>query len=270
MKTLPKIPYCHVESELGAGGTGTVYRCINSNTGYIVAVKVLHPSRTKDPFVVKKLREEANRYLYLEHPNITKLVDYIEDRGMCCLVMEYVEGVTLDEYIAKVTGPICDEILIPMFLQILDTIAYLHQNGILHLDIKPSNIMVLNDRTIKVLDMGISAMINESNIKKCGSPAFMAPEQIKGERLGYSTDIFALGVSLFNMATCHLPFSGASHTEIFQKTCSEPTPLAMEFYPGINPRFQNIIERAMKKNPIERYQTCEEFAMDLLELQYFF
>ena len=264
--TLPKIPNYHIDSEIGAGGTGTVYRGINLHTHYGVAIKILHPSRTKDPFVVKKLLEEANNYLYLDHPNITKLVDYIVYNGMYCLVMEYVEGVTLDEYLCKTTGPMCDEILIPMFLQILDTIAFLHQNRVLHLDIKPNNIMVLNDRTIKILDMGISALINEPNIKKCGSPAYMSPEQIKGENLGYYTDIFALGVTLFNMATCHLPFSGANHTEIFQKTCNDPTPLAMEFYSGINPRFQNIIERALKKDPVERYQTCEEFAMEIMEL----
>ena len=265
--TLPKIPYYHVDSELGAGGTGIVYRGIDLRSGYIVAIKALYASRAKDSFVMEKFREEANHYLYLNHPNITRLVDFIEDKGMYYLVMEYVEGSPLDEYIGRITGPMCDEILIPMFLQILDTIAYLHQSGVLHLDIKPSNIMVLKDRSIKILDMGISAKVNETNVKKCGSPAFMAPEQIKGERLGYYTDIFALGVTFFNMATCHLPFSGNNHTEIFHKTCNDITPLAMEFYPGINPHFQKIIERAMKKNPCERYQTCEEFAMDLMELQ---
>jgi serine/threonine-protein kinase len=263
--TLPQIPYYEVVSELGAGGTGTVYCGRSLLTHYGVAIKILHPSRAKDDYVVSKFKEEANRYLYLVHPNIPRLVDYIEH--LHCLIMEYVEGSPLNEYISRVTGPMPDEILIPMFLEILDTIAYLHQNRTLHLDIKPGNVMVLKDRKIKILDMGISADVNETHIKRCGSPAFMSPEQIKGEQLGFYTDIFALGVTLFNMATFHLPFSGANHTEIFQKTCNEPTPLAMEFYPGINPRLQRVIERAMRKNSTERYQTCEEFAMDLLELQ---
>jgi serine/threonine-protein kinase len=159
-----------------------------------------------------------------------------------------------------------EEILIPMFCRILDTIAYLHQNNVIHLDIKPSNMMVLTNNNIKILDMGISAIINDksNNLKKCGSPAFMAPEQINQDELGFYTDIFALGVTLFNMVTCKLPFSGNSHTEIFEKICKVPTPHIEDFYQAANPLFQKIIESALQKNWKERYQTCEEFQMELL------
>jgi serine/threonine-protein kinase len=161
-----------------------------------------------------------------------------------------------------------EETLIPMFCKILDTIAYLHQNGVIHLDIKPNNIMVLDNRDIKILDMGISAIINDknSNPKKCGTPAFMAPEQINQDKLGFYTDIFALGVTLFNMVTCKLPFSGSSHTEIFEKICKEPTPQVEDFIKSANPQFQKIIERALQKDGKNRYQTCEEFQMELLEI----
>jgi serine/threonine-protein kinase len=266
--TLPKIPYYHIDSLISSGGTAAVYRGIDLRSGYEVAIKALFPSRAKDDFILQRFREEANHYLYLSHPNITRLVEFVEDRDKFYLIMEFVDGIPLDNYLNTITGPMSEEILIPMFCNILDTIAYLHQNSVIHLDIKPSNTMVLNDNNIKILDMGISAIINDksNNLKKCGSPAFMSPEQINQGELGFYTDIFALGVTLFNMVTCKLPFSGNSHTEIFEKIRKEPTPHIKDFYEAANPQFQKIIERALQKDWKERYQTCEEFQMDLLEM----
>jgi len=266
--TLPEIQYYHIDSLISSGGTAAVYRGIDRRSGREVAIKALFPSRAKDDFIMRRFREEANHYLYLAHPNITELVDFIEDKDKFYLVMEFVDGMPLDVYLNTITGPMSEEVLIPMFCRILDTIAYLHQNGVIHLDIKPSNMMVLADNNIKILDMGISAIINdkENNLKKCGSPAFMAPEQINQGTLGFYTDVFALGVTLFNMITCQLPFSGSNHTEIFEKICKGPTPRIENFYPEANPQFQKIIERTLQKEGKNRYQTCEEFQMDLLEM----
>jgi serine/threonine-protein kinase len=266
--TLPKIPYYHIDSLLNEGGTAAVYRGIDLRSGYEVAIKALFTSRAKDDFIMQRFREEANHYLYLSHPNITRLVDFIDDNNKFYLVMEFVNGVSLDNYLNTITGPMSEEILIPMFCKILDTIAYLHQNGVIHLDIKPGNIMVLGDKDIKILDMGISAIINNKNSspKKCGTPAFMAPEQINQGELGFYTDIFALGITLFNMLTCKLPFSGSSHTEIFEKICKEPTPRVKDFIEPVNTQFQKIIEQALQKDGKNRYQTCEEFQMDILAI----
>jgi serine/threonine-protein kinase len=268
--TLPKIPNYHIDTLINSGGTATVYRGIDLRSGYEVAIKALFPSRAKDDFILQHFREEANHYLNLSrsNANITGLVDFVEDKDKFYLIMEFVDGIPLDNYLNTITGPMSEEILIPMFCKILDTIAYLHQNSVIHLDIKPGNMMVLTDNNIKILDMGISAEINDksNNLKKCGSPAFMAPEQINQGELGFYTDIFALGVTLFNMVTCKLPFSGNSHTEIFEKICKEPTPRIEDFYEAANPQFQKIIERALQKDWKERYQTCEEFQMDLLEM----
>jgi len=268
---LPKIPYYHVDSLINSGGTAAVYLGVDLRSGLPVAIKALFPNRAKDDFVMKRFREEANHYLYLSQHNsgITKLVDFVEDKNKFYLIMEYVDGTPLDTYLNTTTGPMTTEILVPMFCRILETIAYLHQNGVIHLDIKPNNIMVLKDNNIKILDMGISAKINDksSDLKKCGSPAFMAPEQINQEELGFYTDIFALGVTLFNMSTCKLPFSGENYTDIFEKICNEPTPIASKFYPDIDSRLQPIIERALQKKSSDRYQTCEEFEMELLKME---
>ena len=263
---LPQIPYYKIIELINSGGTAAVYKAIDLRSGFMVAIKALFPSRAKDEFINQRFREEANHYLYLHHPNITKLVDFIEYQGKYYIAMEYVNGVPLNVYLNTVTGPLADERLKPLFVKILETVTYLHQNNILHLDIKPSNIMVLEDSSIKMLDMGISAKINDksSNIKKCGSPAFMSPEQIKSQKIGRYTDIFALGITLFNMVTGKLPFTGTTHTEIFNKILSEDLPLITNFYPSANPSFQRIIEKSTAKNPIDRYQTCEELEMDII------
>ena len=267
---LPKIPHYYIDSLIESGGTASVYFGIDERSGYPVAIKALFPSRAKDDFILDRFRAEANHYLYLSrhNKNITKLVDYIELDDKFYLVMEFVDGIPLDKYLNTITGPMSEEILVPMFCRILETIAYLHQNGVIHLDIKPSNMMVLQDNDIKILDMGISAIINDksNNLKKCGSPAFMSPEQINQGELGFYTDIFALGVTLFNMLTCKLPFTGDNHTEIFKKICNDTTPSIENFHQTVNPQFQKIIERALQKEGKDRYQTCEEFQMDLLEI----
>jgi serine/threonine-protein kinase len=269
MDQLPKIPYYYVERVINSGGTAIVYWGVDRRSGFPVAIKALYPSRAKDPFIMQRFREEANHYLYLSHPNITRLVDFVEDSGNFYLIMEYVEGIPLDDYQRTHTGPLAEELAIPMFLQILDTISYLHGNNMMHLDIKPNNIMVLKDRCIKILDMGISAKVNDksNNLKACGTPAFMPPEQFERGTLGTYTDIFALGVTLFTMLTNILPFSGRSHTEIWQKIKDGDIPQATDFYPAINPAFQPILEKAMHPNYWERYQSCEELKRDLLNIK---
>jgi len=267
----PKIPHYHIDRLIQSGGTAAVYYGLDLRSGYEVAIKALFPSRAKDDFIIQRFREEANHYLELSqhHPNITRLVDFIDDKDKFYLVMEFVDGMSLDNYLNTITGPMSEEVLIPIFCRILDTIAYIHQQRIMHLDIKPSNIMILQDNTnIKILDMGISVSLDDknSNLKKCGTPKFMAPEQINQGKLGFYTDIFALGITLFNMLTCKLPFEGGNHTDIFKRICNDSTPAVKDFHEKVNPKFQKIIERALQKEGKNRYQTCEEFQMDLLEI----
>jgi len=272
--TLQGLPtYYRVDSQINSGGMAVVYQGIDRHSGEKVAIKKLHPHRTKNDSIIDLFRKEANHYLYLSHPNIVKLMNYIEDRdkGIFYLIMEYVNGTPLNAYLKQ-----DDEMLIPLFCQILDAVDYLHNykeldtDGILHLDIKPDNIMVLKNRQIKILDMGISAKLNdkEHNPEKRGTPAFMAPEQINLEELGRYTDIFALGVTLFNLVTGKLPFHGSNRNDTFKKICDdEPIPLITDFYPDANPDFQPIIERALQKKGSERYQTCKEFKEDLLKIK---
>lgn len=265
--SLPEIPYYYIEKRIGAGGTAEIFRGVDFRSGSLVAIKSLFPSRSKDDFVLQKFREEAVHYVYLDHPNLTKLVDFVDNNGRFYLIMEYIEGYNLEAYINTVTGPLPEERVIPLFLEILDTIAYLHQEGILHLDLKPANIMITKTGNIKILDMGIASKLSEicKITKKVGSPAFMSPEQIRRINIGRHSDVFSLGVTLFSMITAHLPFSGSSRDDVFRKILHEPIPNITDFYPGANIAFQPIIEKAVNKKPSQRYQTCEEFERDILQ-----
>lgn len=256
----PQFEYYEVTDLLQEGGTALVYKGVNLLDGSVIAVKSLLPKRLKDPYIVAKFREEANHYLYLSHPNITRLVDFIERGEKLFLIMEFVEGETLADYIMSLVHPVDDEKLLDIFTQILDTVAFLHQNEILHLDIKPDNIMITPDGLIKILDMGISAKISDARhlAKKCGSPSFMAPEQIKGEELGRYTDIFALGVTLFDLVTGKLPFYGNSRDEIFEKSLTGSYPLLADAYADANVSLQPVIDKCLNPNPLKRYSTCEE------------
>lgn len=266
MPRLPSIPYYKVTRLIQEGGTSAVYEAVDLRSGNVVAVKALFSNKAKDAFMLKRFREEANHYLLLSHPNLPKLVDFIINDGQMYLVMEYVDGIDMNKYL-QANGPLDEDMTVHFFTMILDTIGYLHKQGILHLDIKPSNIMVTPNLGIKILDLGISAKVSEGDAlkKKCGSPSFMAPEQTRGEKLDCYTDIYQIGVTLFNMITGKLPYGGNSQQEIFDKVCNAPIPQLMDFSETVNPSLQTVIDKSMQKNGADRYASCEAFEDALLD-----
>lgn len=266
MPRLPSIPYYKVIRLIQEGGTSAVYEAVDLRSGHKVAVKALFANKARDAFMLKRFKEEANHYLLLSHNNLPKLVDFVINEGQMYLVMEYVDGIDMNKYLQS-NGPLDEDMTIHFFTMILDTIGYLHKQGILHLDIKPSNIMVTNNLAIKILDLGISAKVTEgeSQKKKCGSPSFMAPEQTRGEKLDCYTDIYQIGVTLFNMVTGELPFGGTSQQEIFDNICNASIPNLKDFSKSVNPSLQTVIDKAMQKNGVDRFASCEEFENALLE-----
>ena len=266
MSKLPSIPYYKVTRLIQEGGTSAVYEAVDLRSGNVVAVKALFSNKAKDAFMLKRFKEEANHYLLLSHPNLPKLVDFVINEDQMYLVMEFVDGIDMNKYLQS-NGPLDEDMTIHFFTLILDTIGYLHKRGILHLDIKPSNIMVTSNLGIKILDLGISAKVSEGETlkKKCGSPSFMAPEQTRGEKLDCYTDIYQIGVTLFNMVTGKLPFSGNSQKEIFDNVWNAPVPKLKDFSDTVNPALQMVIDKSMQKNGEDRYASCEEFEDALLK-----
>ena len=265
---MSRINYIELLEDLGAGGTASVKLGIDLNTGFLVAVKVLFKSLFKNDTVKEKFISEANHYLYLNHPNIVDLKDLIIKEDAYYLVMEYIEGETIEDYINKTSGPIPEEVAVPMMNEVLLAINYAHKNNVVHLDLKPSNIMLTKNNEIKVLDFGISSDIGKDlSGSIMGSPMYMSPEQVKGSKVDTRTDIYALGVTLHQMLTANLPYSNnISREELFETIKTKPLKRVNEFVPWVSEEAQEIIDRATAKKPVLRYSNCHEFMDDLNEL----
>jgi len=270
--------YIHVK-EIGTGGTGVVNLALDTHTGFQVAVKSLFKSHFENnPAMLKRFRIEANIYLMLSHPNIVKLKNFILKDG-AHLVMDYIEGKTLEEYIRTVTGPIPSEVAIAIIKDIAAAIGYAHQkqipiagyNGVLHLDIKPNNILISDSGKVMVIDYGISQGTKEDRMDQIvGSLMYMAPEQLEIEStLDHRTDIYALGVLLHQMLTGNTPYSlKDTKDEIIRKIQKEPLERLIAIYPHVDNRLQKIIDTATSKNPDKRFKNCDEFINTIEEIDH--
>ena len=253
--------------KIGSGGMGDVFLAEHKVLENIVAIKSLHPNLVKDEVFRKRFKSEAKIHSKLNHPNVVKLIDFQERKDGLFIIMEYVEGQQLDDYIKNVSGPINENELIPLFTQIVDAISHAHSKGLIHRDIKPANI-IISENKIKVLDFGIAKEISEeSGLTKTGvqvgTPMYMSPEQVNGEKVDKLTDIYSLGVTLFYMAVGKAPYKNSNAIKMGVQILTEDFPDAKKFYPGISFGIEKIIKKATQKNKKERYQSCEELKQDL-------
>jgi len=261
-----------IDTLLGEGGMGSVYLATHLQLGRKVAIKALNPSLVKNPSIRARFKNEAATLSSLHHPNIVILFDYLEEEDALYLIMEYVDGKPLDEYIETVSGPIPEEKAKPLFTQVLDGFAYAHEQGVIHRDVKPGNIMITARERVKILDFGIAKLLSRNENKltqtgtKMGTVLYMSPEQVKGDPVDKRSDIYSLGVTLFQMLTGRGPYEEATATEfvIYNKIVNEPLPLARSFYPGVSDQMQAVIDKATAKNPDQRFQSCTEFRQALM------
>ena len=216
---------------------GNVYLAEHAQLGRKVAIKSLHQQLVKNEGLSARFKKEASTMELLKHPKIVDLHDFVEEADGLFLVMEYVEGLPLDEYIRKKSGPIPYETVIPMMTQILDAFSYAHSKGIVHRDIKPSNILITNNGDVKILDFGIAKIMNEeaSPLTKTGTQMgtvyYMSPEQVQVKEIDIRSDIYSLGVTLHQMLTGSRPYDGIqSEYEVYSKIINEPLPAASKLY----------------------------------------
>lgn len=256
-------PNIEVVESLNEGGTAKIYLGVNTWSGKLVAIKELKVDFFQDEYIRQKFREEANQYLYLAHPNIVNLIDFIDLKTSQFLVMEYVDGQNLFEYQNNVTGPMPVSMAALLVSEVCNALQYAHNKDVVHLDIKPANIMLSKQNEIKVLDFGISRDTKMKNIDKLmGSPSYMSPEQIDGSNLDHRTDIYSLGITLFELITGKLPFDFAkSREQLFDAIRLQSLPLINN-----NNLLNGIIARSTAKNKYDRYQSCAEFREALLPL----
>jgi len=267
MQHKPFLAHYQIQRVLGRGGMGVVYLAKHTQIGRQVAIKELAPNFSKDIALRLRFKNEAALMANLNHPNIVTLHDYIETPEGVYLIMEYVEGTTLEHYIQNISGPITEDRAILIFKQILEGVGYAHSKGIIHRDLKPANIMLAADGTVKILDFGIAKNLYASERAhtqaglKIGTIYYMSPEQVLAKELDRRSDIYNLGVLFFEMLTGQNPYQTLdSEYEISHKIVHEALPALREYYPNIHPYWQKVISKATQKAVTARYQRIAEFA----------
>ena len=253
--------------KIGSGGMGDVYLAKHKVLENTVAIKSLHSNLVSDKVFRNRFRTEAKVHSKLNHPNVVKLIDFQQRKDGLFIIMEYVKGIQLDDYINNETGPIPEKELILIFSQILDAISHAHKMGLVHRDIKPANIIISNGK-IKVLDFGIAKELTaESGLTKTGvqvgTPMYMSPEQVNAEDVNMLSDIYSLGVTLFYMAVGKPPYVNTNVIKMGIQILSEPFPEAKKFYPSVSNKIEAIIIKATQKKKEDRYQNCEDFILAL-------
>ena len=251
---------------LGEGGMGDVYLAEHISIKRNVAIKVLKPELIKNEEIRLRFKNEASMLAHLQHPNIVGLIDYVESEDGLFLIMEYVDGKGLDEILKSQETLIDIRLAESIMKQILEAFQYAHKNGIVHRDVKPSNILITADNQIKVLDFGIAKIVGDSkhNLTKTGTQIgtvfYMSPEQVKGKELDLRSDIYSIGVTFYELLSGVCPYRGmTTEYEIYDSIVREPLLSLVETLGKEYATFWEIIKKATQKEVENRFQNCQEF-----------
>ena len=251
---------------IGSGGMANVYLGIDMNTGVNVAIKILKPEFSSDDEFIRRFDAEAKSVASLNHANIVKVYGVGREGNFRYIVQEYIEGITVKDLINQ-NGHLDWRNAVPIVIQIGLALDYAHQNGIVHRDIKPQNILISRDRVAKITDFGIARAASSTTITmtgvQMGSVHYFSPEQARGGNVGTQSDIYSLGVSLFEMVTGRLPFDGDSNVAIAVKHLQETPPVPSSLMQGIPKGLDSIIAKCMQKSPERRYQTMRQLVTEL-------
>ncbi len=252
--------------KIGSGGMAEIYLANDLVLNREVAVKVLRGDLSYDPVALLRFQREANAGSGLNHPNVVEIFDVGNDGNSQYIVMEYVEGVTAKELIHR-RGALDVAEAVDFMYQLAMGLATAHKQGIIHRDIKPQNILVKGDGTLKITDFGIAQSEDALQLTKTdsviGSIHYLAPELVRGEGASVQSDIYALGIIFYELLTGDIPFSGEMPVEIAMKQLQEPIPSVQTFNPSIPNSVVNIINKATSKNTKNRYRTVETMIEDL-------
>ncbi|PTL80571.1 serine/threonine-protein kinase [Vitiosangium sp. GDMCC 1.1324] len=264
-----------VERELGGGGMARVYKVRHVALGSVHALKVLDPELVGNAELRARFLDEGRIQARLKHPNILGITDVVAAPGVAGLVMDYLEGESLDKYLARATQPPAADEVRDIFRQVLEGMGFAHEQGVIHRDLKPSNIFleqVYGRRVVRVLDFGIAKVTGAEGRPttrtgtRMGTPQYMSPEQIRGAGdVTLRSDIFSLGVTLYELTTGLPCFQGESDFNIMEKVVRAEFVPPDVAHPGIDRGLAAVILRAMEQEPERRFASCQEFAAALVE-----
>ena len=253
-----------VLSKIGAGGMADVYKGRDQMLNRYVAIKVLKKQYKEDENFVRKFRSEAQAAAGLMHPNIVNVYDVGEDRGLNYMVMELVEGITLKEYIER-KGRLSHKETISIAIQMCSGIGAAHASGIIHRDIKPQNIIISKDGKVKVTDFGIAKAVTSNTVSTnaMGSVHYTSPEQARGGFSDQRSDIYSIGITLYEMVTGQVPFDGETTVEVAMKHLQQEITPPSELVPDIPYSLEQIILKCTQKSPERRYESTNALIQDL-------
>jgi eukaryotic-like serine/threonine-protein kinase len=282
------VSHYRILEKLGGGGMGVVYKAEDTRLNRTVALKFLSEDTAKDPAALERFRREAQTASGLNHPNICTIYDIGEDGGSAYIAMEFIDGQTLKHRIEGRAMKLAE--LLDVAIAVADALAAAHARGIVHRDIKPANIFISRSGQTKVLDFGLAKYTAEQQLVRdasvtgsmptagnpqmltspgtaVGTVAYMSPEQAMGEELDGRTDLFSLGIVLYEMATGRQAFSGQTTAAVFDAILHREPMAALKINSQLPPRFEEILDKALEKDPKLRYQSASDFRVDLQRLK---
>ncbi len=259
-----------IEAPIARSGMATVFRAVDVRDNRIVALKIPHPDMEADPILFDRFQRESGIGERLDHPRVMRVYGG-ESRTRVYMVMEWCEGRLLREILNE--GRIPQDRAIRIAIEVLEALEYIHENGVVHRDLKPENIMVDAHDNIKLIDFGIAGdtaarRLTYANFTATlGTADYISPEQVKGKRGDGRSDIYAMGIILYEMLTGRQPFTGSSPMEVMNdRLLNHPTPPTVA-EPSISPQLQEVLYRALERDPKNRYAKARDFARDLEHLE---
>lgn len=259
----------HIEAAVACSGMASIFRAVDTRDNTVVALKIPHPDMEADPILFDRFQREAAIGEKLHHPMVMRVLPD-QHRSRVYMVMEWCDGRLLRQILSE--GRIPQDRAIRIAINVLEALAYIHENGVVHRDLKPENIMVDDNDNVKLIDFGIagdtaSRRLTYANITATlGTADYISPEQVKGKRGDGRSDIYAMGIMLYEMLTGKQPFTGASPMETMNdRLINYPTPPAL-VEPNISPQLQEVLYRALERDPKNRYMRAQEFEQDLKHL----
>ena len=256
-----------LEELVGTGGMSSVYRARDRLLERHVALKVLHPHYADDEEYVERFRREARSVAQLSHPHIVTVIDRGEDGGQQFIVFEYVDGENLKQFVER-TGPLPTRRAVELALEVADALAFAHEHGLVHRDVKPQNVLLTPDGDAKVTDFGIARSLDvEHGLTQTGTVLgtsnYLSPEQASGKATTASTDVYSLGVVLYELLTAEVPFPGENFVAVAMKHINDAPPDLLAKRPDVPLRLAAAVDRALEKDPAQRFPTMDQFAWEL-------